>query len=128
MRAGAIPVLALALVAGCSGQGDESATVTAADIEDETGEAVETIECAVGGASQLEKVCPVERIRRGDKLELVVIHPNGGFRRFLVTTDGRGLVPADGAQQIALEFDARGFADVRIGDDRYLFPATRIKP
>lgn len=52
---------------------------------------------------------------------LVVRHPDGGFRRFEVVHDGRGVVAADGAHsaQIALR---GGDVEVAVGTDRYRFP------
>ena len=126
MRAGAIVLFAAALLAACS-QG-ESPAGDESDSPPEPAEGSEHIACAVDGESEWQDVCAVERVRDGDTLELVVRHPGGGFRRFLVTTDGRGLVTADGAQELALDYDAEGFADVQIGGDRYRFPASRRGP
>jgi hypothetical protein len=81
------------------------------------------IECALRGAAEFERDCAVEQVRSDDQLVLVVRHPDGGFRRFDVLTDGRGLAAADGAQtaQVALR---EGGIEVTVGADRYRFPAT----
>ena len=50
-------------------------------------------------------------------------HPDGGFRRFKVLTDGHGLEVADGAEDASTEV-VDGRLDVQVGADRYRFPAT----
>ncbi len=54
---------------------------------------------------------------------LTVRHPDGGFRRFAVTSDGSGLVSADGAEPAAVSLRDGGI-EVVVGTDRYRFPAT----
>ena len=101
---------------------DEDASAAAGD--DTAQAAGNLIECAVGGAGLFERTCEVERIEQEDgSLLLVVRHPNGGFRRFDVLTDGRGLATADGAQEAQAEL-VDGRLDVSVGSDRYRFPAT----
>ena len=82
------------------------------------------IECAVHGAQWFLRECEVEKSKNDSgALVLVVHHPDGGFRRFTVVTDGRGLETADGFEQAQTSVvDDR--LDVRVGDDRYRFPAT----
>ena len=55
---------------------------------------------------------------------LVIHHPDGGFRRLLVTTDGRGVVTADGSDQASVAVIDPGTIEVAVGDDRYRLPAT----
>lgn len=90
-----------------------------------TAEGTEHISCAVGGASQLARVCAVERAQENGILLLVVRHPDGAFRRFQVLTDGRGIAVADGAEEAVTSL-ADGALVVMIGADRYVFPA-RVK-
>jgi hypothetical protein len=87
----------------------------------------ELIECAIGGAQWFLRECEVEKSKDdAGALVLVVHHPNGGFRRFTVVTDGRGLETTDGFEQARSEV-VDGRLDVQVGDDRYRFPAT-VKP
>ena len=81
------------------------------------------IECAVGGAAGFARTCAVEQVREGSALTLVVRHPDGGFRRFDVLTDGGGLAAADGADPARIAVHGGGI-EVAIGADRYRFPAT----
>ncbi len=83
----------------------------------------EAISCALGGAAEFKPACAVERDRQGDTLFLVVHHPNGGFRRFEVLKDGRGLAVADGADEGEMQV-ASGTLAVAVAGDRYRFPAT----
>jgi len=117
MRARTVAALAaLAVVAGCSSKGSDEAANGGED----------RIACAIGGAKELHKDCSVERSQLGDKLSLIVRHPDGGFRRFDVVTDGRGLVLADGAEQARTHLEGDALA-VSVGQDRYVFPA-KVKP
>ena len=82
------------------------------------------IPCALHGGKALETGCSVERSTTNEGLVLVLHHPDGGFRRLLVTTDGRGVVAADGSEQATVAVVGPGMIDVAIGDDRYRLPAT----
>jgi hypothetical protein len=112
LRTAAIAILFL--VAGCGGS-DEGENMPAA--------ANEKVECALGGAA-FENICTVERISGPEGLTLVIRSPSGSFRRFLVTTDGRGLIAADGAEiaRVSVLSDKR--IEVAIAGDRYRLPAT----
>lgn len=84
----------------------------------------ELIECAIGGAQEFLRECEVEKGTADDGSRILIVrHPDGGFRRFTVLTDGRGLEPADGAEQAQAAL-ADGRLDIRVADDRYRFPAT----
>lgn len=84
----------------------------------------ELIECAIGGAQWFLRECEVEKGTAEDGARILIVrHPDGGFRRFTVLTDGRGLEPADGAEQAQADL-VDGRLDIRVADDRYRFPAT----
>lgn len=86
-----------------------------------------TITCAIGAAGKLEAACPIDREVTAQGLMITVHHPDGGFRRLLVTTDGRGVVAADGASLASvIPLDAHE-VEVVIENDRYHLPAT-VKP
>ena len=103
----------LLLLAACSPGASESSLPDPDDL----------IECALAGAGAFARDCAVEQVREEGQLYLVVRHPDGGFRRFEVLTDGGGLASADGADpaQIAVHGDG---IEVALGADRYRFPAT----
>lgn len=86
-------------------------------------EGAEHIACAVNGESKLSVACAVERAEEDGGLTLVVRHPDGAFRRFVVLTDGRGIGVADGAAE-AVTTVRNGSLEVTVDTDRYVFPAT----
>lgn len=108
---------AILLLAGCGSNPDSSTANTAPG-----GKAAEHIACAHGSGT-LAKDCLVERTATPQGLVLTLRHPDGGFRRLLVTKDGRGVVAADGAQPAKVAIEGEGIA-VAIGGDHYLLPAT----
>ncbi|QSR18226.1 hypothetical protein [Novosphingobium sp. KA1] len=110
-----LPAVALVLaLAACSSKHE------APDVA----EGEDHIPCAVSGSGELKPICAVERHQGANGLTLLVRHPDGGFRRFAVVSDGRGLEVADGAQ-VAITRLEGGKLDVSVGADRYVFPATR---
>lgn len=80
------------------------------------------IECAIDSTA-FARDCTVERSLVDGALTLVVRHPDGGFRRFDVLTDGRGVATADGADVAQVRL-ADGGIEVTVGEDRYRLPAT----
>lgn len=106
------------LLAACQG-GEDAATAAA----EQLAQADTVIECAVNGAAAFAPQCPVEKAEIGGAKFLTVRHPDGGFRRFEILTDGHGLAAADGADEakLAVEGDILG---VTVAGDRYRFPAT----
>jgi hypothetical protein len=115
--------LAFLVLAAC---GDPTATAdqgeAAAGADAPAG--AEKIDCAVNGALRFERVCVVERTTGGEGLVLTVRHPSGGFRRLQVTRDGRGVIPADGAEGAVVQILDDAHIEVAIGSDRYRLPAT----
>jgi hypothetical protein len=113
------PVLTLPLaLLACQKQDDgSSATADAAA-------RAAAVPCALAGSSSFQGICTVERTVSGDGLVLVMHHPDGGFRRLLVTTDGRGVVTADGAEQASVTVVDPATIEVSVSGDRYRLPAT----
>ncbi|MBX3561730.1 MAG: hypothetical protein KF780_07930 [Sphingomonas sp.] len=82
------------------------------------------IECRPEGAAEFAPVCLLERA--GETLTLR--KPDGGFRRLIVTTDGRGVVAADGAEPARVRVIGEGRIEVTIGGDAFRLPATVRAP
>ncbi len=86
------------------------------------------IACQPTGATTLEPICTVERSIGEQGLILTIHHPDASFRRLLVTTDGRGVIAADGAEQakvrIADTIGEGGEIEVTLAGNRYILPAT----
>lgn len=81
------------------------------------------IECALAGSTKFERVCATETMPGEKGKMLVVRHPDGGFRRFNILTDGRGLAPADGFDETGIKILGGGMIEVNSGDDIYRLPA-----
>jgi hypothetical protein len=92
----------------------------------QSGEA-DRIECALAGSKKFERVCITETMPGEKGRILVVRHPDGGFRRFNILTDGRGLAPADGFDETTIKILGGGMIEVSSADDSYRLPAS-IKP
>jgi hypothetical protein len=82
------------------------------------------IACATDGSREWERACTVEKTQGADGPILVVRGPDGGFRRLAITSDGRGVIAADGAEQALVTPAGEGLIEVAIGNDRYRLPAT----
>jgi hypothetical protein len=80
--------------------------------------------CAVNGAQGFRPECQVERTQSAEGVVLTMRHPDGGFRRLLVTTDGRGLIAADGSEPAIVTPVSEREIEVAIVLDRYRLPAT----
>lgn len=85
-----------------------------------SGKGEKAVECAIGAGALWTRSCPVER--SGDLL--ILRHANGGFRRFRLVSDGRGLTSADGAEEASVMITGKNEIELAIGDDRYRLPAT----
>lgn len=112
MRLRGLLFLTGAALAGCSDFDPQEAPFAKGD----------TIDCAFG-TDELSRQCGVERVESGDEVELVIHHPDGGFRRFTVMRDGSGLAATDGAD-VAQVSALDGAIEVSVDGNRYILPAT----
>lgn len=117
----------LCFIAACSPEAAEKSPAAEEEAKEQPTRSAsgnELIECAIGGAQWFLRECEVEKGSAEDGSRILIVrHPDGGFRRFTVLTDGRGLEPADGAEQAQADL-VDGRLDIRVADDRYRFPAT----
>lgn len=114
---------ALALgLAACGGNSAEDLK-NAEENADEAAALDGKIECALAGSATFERICTTEQIAGSDGNMLVIRHPDGGFRRFDILTDGRGLAPADGYDETKISLLSDGMIEVSSGDDEYRLPA-----
>ncbi len=121
----AAAVLSLsAVLSGCDGAPDNQrlaeAEAAAARRAAEDGR----INCALGGAALFDRTCTVEQMTGSGGSMLVVGRADAGFRRLLITGDGRGLVSADGAEEAIVRIVDQGMIEVEVSGDRYRLPAT----
>jgi hypothetical protein len=80
--------------------------------------------CAVNGATAFSRVCQVERSEDERGLILTLRHPDGGFRRLLVTKDGRGVIAADGSEPAVVAALSDREIEVVLAGNKYRLPAT----
>jgi len=78
------------------------------------------VACLIEGQSAWTRDCSYEK----DGAILTLRHADGGFRRFRIVSDGRGLEPADGAEGASIKIIDDGLIEVTVGTDRYRLPAT----
>lgn len=79
----------------------------------------ETIACAIGTGTDFAEACTLER--RAGSAEIVIHHPDGGFRRLNYDPATGTIAPLDGAEQLVLE-QGEGVLQFAIGADRYRIP------
>ncbi|HWT11645.1 MAG TPA: hypothetical protein VN231_02735 [Allosphingosinicella sp.] len=112
-----VPLIPL-LLAGCGGAEPADQAAPA--------EGPERIDCRIGNSRDFERFCTIElgSAEGGAGRTLTVRKPDGGFRRLLLTGDGRGVVAADGAEQARVTIIADDRIEVAIGGDIFRLPAT----
>jgi len=81
------------------------------------------IDCQPAGAPAFAHDCTVERTDSPDGAILTLRHADGRFRRLLVTSDGLGVIAADGAEPAEVRMSGDREIEVRIAGDRYRLPA-----
>ncbi|WP_336960142.1 hypothetical protein [Sphingobium aquiterrae] len=115
-----LPLLTLAACSGGEGGGNALQRVEAeAAARGDT-----PLPCRTGGAKTLQPACLVERSDGPEGGMLTIRHPDGGFRRFRLVDDGRGLVSADGADPAKVQIIGNRMIQVDVGQDSYRLPAT----
>lgn len=114
---------AFLLLAGCGDAGAPGVTTNGA-APPAPGAPDTRIECRTGGAGSFARACSVEGADSPQGRVLTLRKADGGFRRLLVTHDGRGVVAADGAERANVTILAGDRIEVEIGGDIFRLPAT----
>lgn len=122
MRATAF--LPLFLLAGCGGAPDNGTLAEAEARGSREAANNGRIECALEGAKLFDRTCTVEEMTGADGTILIVGRSNVGYRRLQITTDGRGVVSADGAEPATVTIVGDGMIEVAVDKDRYRLPAN----
>lgn len=117
-------IAGLLLVAACGGAPDNGDLADAEARGSREAAQNGRIECALEGAKLFDRTCTVEEMSGPDGPVLVVGRANVGYRRLQITTDGRGVVSADGAEPAKVTIVGDGVIEVAIGSDRYRLPAN----
>lgn len=105
---------AVVLLAACSGSSDSDTNAAANEGR---------VDCAMGGAATFDRTCSLDRMTSADGTVLVVGRADAGYRRLLLTTDGRGLVAADGVDPARISIVGDGLIEVAVAGDRFRLPA-----
>ncbi|WP_432770382.1 MAG: hypothetical protein HEQ22_06480 [Sphingopyxis sp.] len=116
--------LPLLLLAGCSGAPDNGELAEAEARGSREAAENGRIECALEGAKLFDRTCTVQEMSGADGAVLVVGRSDVGYRRLNITTDGRGLVSADGSEPAKVAIVGDGMIEVTVGADRYRLPAN----
>ena len=113
-------MVALIALTGCGGEASKPGNLVGAAEETEADPVDDgKADCRIGGAEEWASDCMVERA--GEML--TIRHGDGGFRRFRVLADGRGLEAADGAEVAVVKIVGDQQIEVAAGADRYRLPA-----
>jgi hypothetical protein len=114
----------LVLVAACGGDTTDADLKAAESAAAKDAALDGRVECALAGKTEFVRNCTVERYTNTEGQFLTIKHPDGGFRRFKILTNGRGVEPADGFDPNfkVTPIDA-DFAEIRSGEDSYRIPA-----
>lgn len=121
--------LAGLILAGCDRKAETKADAAAIKRGDEARAAAEgRVPCALHGKAAFDLACTIDRQRTQDGLILTIRHPDGGFHRLKVATDGRGVIAADGAVEAKVSVIDKDAIEVSIDDTRYRLPATVRAP
>ena len=113
--------LLLSALAGCGGD-----TTSSPQSETEAASQARAdgkVECALAGSAEFERACYTEQVTVNGATTLVIRHPDGGFRRFNVLSDGRGLAPSDGFDETRIRLLDESMIELTSGDDKYRLPA-----
>lgn len=117
-------LVALIALAGCDRTPDNGELAEAEARGSKAAAENGRIECALEGAKLFDRTCTVEEMSGEGGAILVVGRSNVGYRRLQITTDGRGVVSADGAEPAKVTIVGDNVIEVTVGNDRYRLPAN----
>ena len=82
------------------------------------------ITCATGGSTSLGPGCLLERLPGGT--QLVLYHPDGGFRRLTRNPESGALVASDDAELLVVEERSADMVQLAVAGDRYRIPLALL--
>jgi hypothetical protein len=119
-----IAAAALVLLAAACGPAEPVAQPTNGAAAPPPGAPDNRIECRLAGAAAYERACSVTAAESPRGRVLTVRKADGGFRRLLMASDGRGVAAADGAERATVTILRDNRIEVEIGGDRFRLPAS----
>lgn len=111
-----IPICALFMLAACDNEAEIAAAQQAALVGNK-------IECALNGSDSFLLICATERVVTDNGTILMIRHSDGGFQRFRILTDGRGLEVAEGFDDSRIEIIDEDYIILSSGNDKYKLKA-----
>ena len=118
-----LTVLPLLLLTGCDSAPDNKKLAETEAKQSRDAANNGRIECALEGAKLFDRTCTVQEMSGEGGTILVVGRGDVGYRRLQITTDGRGVVSADGSEPATVTIIGEGMIEVAIGADKYRLPA-----
>lgn len=87
------------------------------------------VSCRLAGQADFADGCTLEWLAdpADGEREFVIRHEDGGFRRFLLSGDGRRVNVGAGAEPLAAEGPSNGLIELRVGGDAYRVSAARLR-
>ncbi|MEQ5786523.1 hypothetical protein J3454_01305 [Erythrobacter sp. NFXS35] len=86
----------------------------------------DAVDCAIGAGADLSPVCTMEWV--SGSAEVVLHHPDGGFRRLARDPASGALAPLDGADPLVPEASAGEVEQFAVGADRYRIARKLLAP
>lgn len=118
------PLLLCLTLAACGSSGEAGGGNAATPAGASSAGDDRVVACALGGSINWTRDCAIDQSKDARGKALTIRHPDGGFRRFDIVADGRGLVPGDGSEQARISSAGADGIEVAVGQDRYRLPAT----
>lgn len=85
----------------------------------------DTIACAIGEGAAFAEACTLERV--AGTQDIIIHHPDGGFRRLAFDPATGKLAARDGAEPVMLE-EGEGVLQFALGPNRYRIPREPAVP
>ena len=117
----AVVLLAASVLAGCGSDGGSAPSPNASTSASPSGTAMT---CAIGAGASLSPGCFIEKVASSN--EIILYHPDGGFRRLTRDPANGALATRDGAEPLVLETSPQDVVQFTIGTDRYRIPLALL--
>lgn len=88
----------------------------------------EAVDCALGPGAAFTRDCTLEAATAPEEAVFVIHHPDGVFRRFILSRATGEFVMADGAEALDAFTDQDGTVELTVSKDRYRIPPEVLRP